>query len=206
VRRPLLRVALTGGIATGKSVCLRRFAELGAPVIDADALARDAVATGTPALAKVVERFGPSVLRTDGSLDRAALGQVVFADAGARADLERIVHPIVYDAIARWFDDRQADTAAGRVSHVAVADIPLLYETGHEPRFDRVVVAACRADQQVDRLVARDGLTEDEARQRLAAQWPIERKRAMADLVIDTSGSLADTRNNVDCVWALLTG
>jgi dephospho-CoA kinase len=206
VRRPLQRIALTGGIATGKSVCLRRLEELGAPVIDADVVARAVVAPGTPALAAIVTRFGPSMLRPDGSLDRAALGALVFADAEARADLERIVHPAVYDAIERWFDERASEAADNRGPRLAIADIPLLYETGQERRFDRVVVAACSPQEQLARLMARDRMAEDEARRRIAAQWPIDHKRARADLVIDTSGTLAETMANVDRVWQALTG
>jgi dephospho-CoA kinase len=204
VPRPLLRVALTGGIATGKSVCLRRFAELGAPVIDADVLARDVVAPGTPALAAIAARFGPAVLSADGSLDRAAMARLVFADAAARKDLEAIIHPAVYEVIDRWFEDLRNDPNDTRGSGVAIADIPLLYETGHERRFDRVVVAACSPEQQLERLMARDAMTADDARRRIASQQSIEHKRAQADLVIDTSGSLEDTIANVDRAWQWL--
>ena len=206
MRRPLQRVALTGGIATGKSVCLRRLEQLGAPVIDADVVARTVVAPGTPALAAIVARFGPSMLRPDGSLDRPALGRLVFADAEARADLERIVHPAVYDAIERWFEQRAIEAADNRGPRIAIADIPLLYETGQERRFDRVIVAACPPQVQLARLMARDRMPEDEARRRLAAQWPIDQKRARADLVIDTSGTLEETAANVERVWQAMTG
>ena len=206
MRQPFLRVALTGGIATGKSTCLHRFGALGAPVIDADVLARDAVAPGTPALAAIVARFGALLLQADGSLDRSTLGRIVFADAVARADLERIIHPAVFEGVDRWFDGRDRDAADGRGPRVAIADIPLLYETGHEARFDRVVVAACSPQQQLERLMARETLSEDDARRRIAAQWPIERKRARADHVIDTSGTPAETMANVDRVWRGLTG
>jgi dephospho-CoA kinase len=199
-------VALTGGIGSGKSTCLRRFADLGVPTIDADVLARAAVAPGTPGLQKVVERFGEGVLQPTGELDREALGRLVFADAGARHDLEAIVHPAVYRAIADWFE-RCAQGLAGpstRRPGVAVADIPLLYETGHERDVDRVVVAACRPDQQLTRLMARDGLPESEARRRIAAQIPLGLKADRADYVIDTSGSLDDTHRQVIEVWERL--
>lgn len=202
--RPLLRVALTGGIATGKSVCLRRFAELGAPVIDADVVARDVVAPGTPALAAIATRFGPAVLRADGSLDRAAMARLVFADATARRDLEAIIHPAVYEVIDRWFDDLRNHPTGVQGASVAIADIPLLYETGHERRFDRVVVAACSPEQQLERLMARDAMTADDARRRIASQQSIELKRAQADLVIDTSGSIEETVANVDRAWQWL--
>lgn len=199
------RIALTGGIATGKSACLARFAELGARTIDADTLARDAVAPGTPGLAAVVERFGPGVLRPDGSLDRPALGALVFNDAEARRDLERIVHPIVYDAIERWFGELEREAEGSGQPMVGIADIPLLYETGQAHQFDATIVAACRPDQQIERLMARDGLGRSEAEKRIAAQLPIDEKRQRADFVIDTSGSLDDTRRGVDDVWRQIT-
>ena len=195
----MLRVALTGGIATGKTYCLTRLAALGAPVIDADRLARDAVAPGTPGLSAVVARFGPEVLAAGGGLDRPRVAAIVFADPDARRDLERIVHPIVYRGIREWAD-RLA--AAGRP--LAVADVPLLYETGHDRDFDRVVVVACPPDQQVRRLAGRNRLNESEARRRLAVQWPIERKRAAADYVIDTGGAFEDTDRQVEEVWSAL--
>jgi len=181
------RVALTGGIATGKSHCLARFAALGAAVVDADRLARDAVAPGTPGLARVVERFGSGVLRADGSLDRPALGRIVFADRAARADLEAIIHPDVYRRISEWFANQPAGT------RVAIADIPLLFETGHQHDFEVVIVCACAPDEQLRRLMARDGLTEAAARERLDAQWPIDEKVARAHIVIRTDGGFVET-------------
>jgi len=195
----MLRVALTGGIATGKTYCLERFAALGAPVIDADRLARDAVAPGAPGLADVTARFGPEVVAADGTLDRARLAAIVFADRDARRDLERIIHPVVYRAISDW-----AASLASEGRPLAVADVPLLYETGHDRDFDRVVVAACTPELQVRRLAGRNGLDEPQARRRLAAQWPIDRKRAAADYVIDTGGSFAETDRQVEDVWRAL--
>jgi dephospho-CoA kinase len=194
----MLRVALTGGIATGKSYCLARFAALGAAVIDADRLARDAVAPGSSALEAVALRFGRSILLPDGSLDRAALGRIVFNDRAARADLEAIVHPEVYRGIGEWFASRPPAT------RLAIADIPLLFETGHNHDFNRVIVAACDPHQQLTRLMARDRLSEPEARARLNAQWPIEEKVARADHVIRTGGTLADTDAQVRTVYELL--
>jgi dephospho-CoA kinase len=202
VASTLLRVALTGGIATGKSYCVRRLRSLGAPVLDADVLAREAVAPGTAGLQAVAARFGPGVIRPDGSLDRAALGRIVFADPDARRDLEAIIHPEVRRATGRWFDDL---AAAGAVA-VAIADIPLLFEASREADFDRIVVVACRPEQQLQRLIARDRLSIDEARQRIAAQMPIDEKRARADDVIDTSGTEADTDRQVDDLWKRLKG
>ena len=195
----MLRAALTGGIATGKSFCLERFAALGAAVIDADVLAREAVAPGSPGLAAVAARFGPQLLRGDGSLDRAALGQIVFADRAARADLEAIVHPEVYRRIEQWFANLPPGT------RLAIADIPLLYETGHEHDFERVIVAACDPEEQVRRLMSRDGLSEEHARARLAAQWPIDEKVRRADYVIRTDGSFAETEAQVGALCATLT-
>ena len=195
----MLRVALTGGIATGKSYCLARFASFGVPVIDADQLARDAVAPGSRALDEVTARFGPAILRSDGSLDRASLGRIVFNDRAARADLEAIVHPEVYRRISEWLATLPPRT------RVAIADIPLLFETGHTHDFDRVVVVACDPREQLRRIIARDGLSERDARARLDSQWPIEEKEARADYVIKTDGSVADTDSEVRTVYELLS-
>jgi dephospho-CoA kinase len=198
-RRPL-RIALTGGISSGKSVCLATFQQLGAPVIDADQLAREAVAPGSSGLAAVLARFGPSVQRADGSLDRQALAALIFTSGrsmDARQELEEIIHPRVYAGIARWFAALRAP--------IGIADIPLLYETGRSGEFDAVVVASCRADQQLARLMARDGLSEADARARLAAQWPLADKAAHADYVIDTSGTLEQTQARTEDVWRKLS-
>jgi dephospho-CoA kinase len=197
----MVRVALTGGIATGKSFCLARFAALGVAVIDADRLARDAVVPGSTGLAAVAERFGAGVILRDGTLDRGALGRLVFADAGARADLEAIIHPRVYRAIRDWAANLPRGT------RVAMADIPLLFETGHVHDFDKVVVCACSAAEQLRRLMARDALSEQEARARLAAQWPIDEKVARADYVVRTDGTFAETDAQIRAVFdALNTG
>ena len=193
------RVALTGGIATGKSHCLQRFADLGAPVIDADRLARDAVRQGTAGWTAVRERFGAGVFRPDGEIDRPRLAAVVFADAAARRDLEAIVHPRVYEAIAGWF--RRLEVS-GRA--FGIADIPLLFETGHERDVDAVIVAACAPETQLARVMARDGLSEAEARQRLAAQLSIEEKARRADFVIETGGSFEDTGRQVREIYDAL--
>jgi dephospho-CoA kinase len=195
----MIRVGLTGGIATGKSYCLARFAALGVPVIDADLLARDAVAPGSPGLALVRARFGPAVMLADGSLDRAALAAIVFDDATARGDLESIVHPEVYRRISEWFANQPAGT------RVAVADIPLLFETGHEHDFDAIVVCACDPAEQLRRLVERDGLSDAAAQARLAAQWPIGEKIARADYVIRTDGAFESTEAQVRSVHDALS-
>jgi dephospho-CoA kinase len=185
------RAALTGGIATGKSSCLARFAAAGAAVVDADRLAREAVAPGTDGLARVVERFGAAFIQPDGSLDRPALGRLVFSDRTARADLEAIIHPEVYRRIGEWF----ANLPAG--IRVAIADIPLLFETGHQHDFEVVIVCACSPAEQLRRLTVRDGLTIEAARARLDAQWPIDEKVARAHLVIRTDSGFAETDRGV---------
>jgi dephospho-CoA kinase len=194
----LLRVALTGGIATGKSFCLAKFAALGVPVVDADVLAREVVAQGSAALAAIRVRFGDAVIASDGALDRAALGRIVFHDRAARTDLEAIVHPAVYRRIGEWFVTLPPDTRR------AIADIPLLFETGHGPDFHRVIVCACDPAEQLRRVMLRDRLSEPDARARLAAQWPIAEKVARADYVIRTDGTMADTETAVRTVFEKL--
>src|SRR5687768_6811937 len=187
----MVRAALTGGIGTGKSFCLAAFAALGAATIDADRLAREAVEPGSTGLSRVAARFGSALLRADGSLDRAALGRIVFTDRAARADLEAIIHPEVYSRIREW----SANLPAG--TRVSIADIPLLFETGQQHQFDTVIVCACEPSEQIRRIQARDRLSEAEARDRLNAQWPIEEKTARADHVIRTDGTMDDTREQV---------
>jgi dephospho-CoA kinase len=188
-------VALTGGIATGKSYVRGRFEALGVPTIDADALARQALAPGTPELAAVVARFGEDVLDPSGALDRKRLANIVFNDPDARRDLEAIVHPGVVAVTNAWFE-RLGDTVP-----FAIADIPLLYEVGRNRDFELVIVAACDSETQVRRVMHRDGVTEAEARQRLAAQLPIAEKVARADYVIDTSGTHEETAEQVRRVY-----
>lgn len=195
----VVRAALTGGIATGKSFCLDRFSALGASIVDADAIAREAVAPGTPGLARIAERFGPHVLRPDGSLDRAAMARIAFADRGARAELEAIVHPEVYRRISEWFANLPVK------SRVAIADIPLLFETGHQHEFDRVIVCACDPAEQLRRVMARDALSEADALARIGTQWPIEEKVARADYVIRTDGTHAETEAQVRRVFEALS-
>ena len=194
----MLQVALTGGIATGKSYCLGRFAALGIPTIDADRLAREAVAPGSPGLAAVAQRFGAHIVREDGTLDRAGLARIVFSDRTARADLEAIVHPDVYRRIREWFAQLPHGTT------VAMADIPLLFETGHEHDFDAVVVAACTPEEQLRRLVARDGLSETDARARLEAQSPIDEKVRRAQFVIRTDIGFPQTDEEIERIYRKL--
>jgi dephospho-CoA kinase len=192
----MLRVALTGGIASGKSYVRARLDALGLPTVDADVLAREAVLPGSPGLAAVVQRFGSQMLDAHGRLDRVRLGEAVFSDPGARRDLEAIIHPRVYAAIEVWFDALAASTGPG----LGIADIPLLFETGHEGGFDLVIVAFCSPELQVARVQARDRVSSEAARQRLAAQWPIAEKVRLADYVVRTDGTFAETDEQVERV------
>ena len=191
----LLRAALTGGIATGKSYVRVRLASHGIPTLDSDILAREAVAPGSAGLAAVAARFGDGILAADGSLDRRALGAIVFADPRARADLEAIVHPRVREATAAWLE-----RLAGAGESVAVVDIPLLYEVGRERDFDRVIVTSCPRSQQIARVVERDGLSPADAEARIDAQLGTDEKVRRADFVIDTGGTFGDTNRQVDRV------
>ena len=192
------RIAVTGGIATGKSYVARRFARAGVPLVDADVAAREVVAPGTPGLAAIVSRFGREVLQADGTLDRPRLGDIVFRDASARHDLEAIVHPAVRERIRDFFRGLPDATP------FAVADIPLLFETGREKEFDTVIVAACAPETQLARLMSRDKLARADAERRLAAQLPIADKVRRADYVIHTDGTHEQTDATVDQLIAQL--
>jgi dephospho-CoA kinase len=193
------RVALTGGIASGKSYVLQRLRERGIPCLDADELAHGVMAPGTEAASAIAARFGADILDATGAVDRGKLGAIVFADAEARRDLERIVHPAVYRAIAAGI--RAFELVDG--SRLAVVDVPLLYETGRAGDFDKVIATVCPPDVQVQRLVAR-GLSEAEAARRLAAQMPAAEKAARADYMIRTDGTFAETDAQVERVLRLL--
>ena len=197
----MLRVALTGGIATGKSYVLDRFRRRGVPCLDADALAHGVEAPGTEATLAIAAHFGSDILAADGSVDRAKLGPIVFADPAARRALEAIVHPAVYRAIAAGF--RGFEMIGG--SPFAVVDVPLLYETGADTSFDRVIVTACPEPVQLARLMER-GLSEQAARQRLAAQLPAADKAARADFVIRTDAPFEETDRQVDEIALMLAG
>jgi dephospho-CoA kinase len=195
----VLKVALTGGIATGKSYVLDQFRKRGVPCLDADELAHNVTAAGTDATAAIVARFGEDILAPDGSVNRAKLGPIVFDNPAARKDLEAIVHPAVYRALMSAV---RAFEAAGDAP-VVIADVPLLFETGAETQFDRVIVTSCAPAVQIARLLER-GLSITAARQRLAAQWPIDEKTARGDFVIRTDGTFADTDRQVDEVLTAL--
>jgi dephospho-CoA kinase len=192
----MLRVGLTGGIASGKSAVAAELAARGAIVIDADLLAREVVEPGTAGLAAVVDRFGPAVV-TNGRLDRAALAKIVFTDEAARRDLEAIVHPAVRRAAA----EREARAPADAV---VVHVIPLLVETGQQDAFDVILVVDVDREIQLDRLLERDGMTRSEAEARLAAQAAREHRLAAADVVLDNSGRLRELGKQIDRLWAQL--
>lgn len=195
------RVALTGGIATGKSHVRAEFERLGVPTIDADILAREAAAPGSPGLAAIVARFGASIVDVNGALDRRKLGAIAFSDPAARRDLEQIIHPIVRAQTDEWFAGLKTSQP------FAIADIPLLYETGRERDFDKVIVTVCEEATQLRRVMQRDSVTEAEARQRLAAQLPTSEKARRADHVINTDGSFEETNRQVRKVYdALVSG
>lgn len=198
----MFRIGLTGGIAAGKSVATVRLAELGAVVVDHDVLAREAVAPGSVGLAEIVEAFGPGILTPDGSLDRPALGALVFADAAARSRLNDIVHP----EVRRLSAEREAMAGAADPAAVVVHDIPLLVETGQAEHFHLVVVVHTPAEQRVRRLVEGRGLSEDAARARIAAQAGDDERLAAADVTLDGSGSEDDLRSQVDTLWQRVAG
>ena len=198
----MLRAGLTGGIGSGKSEVSRRLAAHGAVIIDADLAAREVVAPGTPGLARVAEAFGSGVLGPDGALDRDRLGAIVFADPASRATLNSIVHPLV----GRWMQD--AERAAVVAAHgdlIVVHDVPLLAENRRAIDFDLVIVVDVPPELQLERLVSQRGMTPGQAQARIAAQASREQRLAVADLVIDNSGSLADLDRRVAAVWADLT-
>ncbi len=195
-------IALTGGIAAGKSTIARRLSELGAVHIDADALAREAVAPGSQGLADIERRFGGDVLLPDGGLDRAALGRLVFEDARALADLNAIVHP----AVRALGAERIAAAEHEDPDAVVVYDVPLLVESGTSMDWDLVVIAEAPAEQRIERMVALRGMEPSDAEQRIANQASDAERRAVADVIIDTSGTEQHTLEQVDEFWKRLTG
>jgi dephospho-CoA kinase len=193
----VLRVGLTGGIGAGKSEVSARLAAQGAVVIDADAIAREVVEPGTEGLAEVVEAFGPEVLLPDGTLDRPRLGEIVFADPELRGKLNEIVHPRVGARMAEL--EREAGPAS-----IVVHDVPLIAESGRTDAYDLVVVVDVPPRVQLDRLVRRRGMTREQAEARMAAQAGREQRLAIADIVIDNSGSLAELDRQVGDLWSEL--
>ena len=191
----MLLVGLTGGIGSGKSTVARMLEKRGAVVFDADVLARQAVAPGTPGFDRVVERFGPNVLAPGGDLDREALASIVFADPAARRDLEAIVHPEVRRMFAEGCEEYEG---TGRV---VVFSVPLLVETGMHTAFQALLVVSTSVETQVERLMRERGLSEAAIRARIAAQLPLEAKAEVADVIIDNEGTTEELEGQVDRVW-----
>ncbi|MBC3987074.1 dephospho-CoA kinase [Streptomyces sp. AC563] len=193
----MLKLGLTGGIGAGKSEVSRLLASYGAVVIDSDKIAREVVEPGTPGLAAVVAEFGEEILDSEGRLDRPKLGSVVFADPQRLAALNAIVHPLVRDRSAELESEAGADS-------IVVHDVPLLTENGLAPLFDLVLVVDASPQTQLDRLVRLRGMTEEEARSRMAAQATREQRKAVADLIVDNDGPLEALEPQVRKVWEQL--
>jgi dephospho-CoA kinase len=196
----MLRVGLTGGIASGKTTVAELLRQRDYPVLDADALAREFLEPGQDAYKEVVAHFGQRILTPRGAVDRKRLAAIVFSDAAERAKLNQILHPRIRDVVVNWF------AALNRPGGPALAfeDAALILESGARDSLDRIVVCWCRPEQQLERLLAR-GMSEEDARMRIAAQMPIDEKRKRADEVIDCSGSIAETEKQLDAVLAKLT-
>jgi dephospho-CoA kinase len=193
----MLNVGLTGSIGVGKSFVLGVLAELGCRTIDADEIARDVVAPGTPGLNAVVKAFGNENLKADGTLDRAKLGAIVFADEAKRLKLNSILHPFIIarqDELIRLWEQETPDG-------IAVVDAALMIESGGYRRLDKLIVVHCRPEIQLQRLMSRENLTREEAEGRISAQMPQEEKKKYADFLIDTSAGFEDTRKQTEEVW-----
>ena len=193
----MLRVGLTGSIAVGKSYVSQVLAELGCHVLDADQTARAVVAPGTPGLQQIVEMFGPEVLHADGTLDRAKLGAIVFADERARARLNALLHPLIMAAQDEWLNACALADPRG----VAVIDAALLIESGGYRRFDKLIVVHCRPRVQLERLLRRERITRAAAEQRIAAQMSQAEKMRYADFLIDTSDGFERARRQTEAVY-----
>lgn len=192
-------LGITGNIASGKSAVSALFRDLGAEVLSADELAREVVAPGGAVLRQLVARFGQGILQPDGTLDRPVLGRIIFADAGARAELNRIIHPAIAElSVARL------EQLRGRGLALVVYEAPLLFEAGARSRVDRVLCVCVDPEVQLRRLMARDGIDEAAALQKMAAQMPQQEKVALSDFMIDNSGSLEQTRAQVEELFSRL--
>jgi len=196
----MLRVGLTGGIASGKSTVARIFRELGAHVLDADRIAREIVPPGSAALARIARAFGKELLRPDGTLDRAALGAIVFADARKRRVLEGILHPLILDEIDRRVDELERGDPGG----VVIVEAALILELGRQAEFDTLVVVWADEEQQRRRMIQRDSLSVEEAGRRLDAQMSLAEKRGRAQFVIDNSRDQAACRADAERVYGEL--
>ncbi|TVY06926.1 dephospho-CoA kinase [Paenibacillus cremeus] len=192
-----MNIGLTGGIACGKSTVAAMLVGRGALLVDADRIAREVVEPGSPVLAQVIERFGADLLQPDGSLHRKKLGERVFGNREALSDLEGILHPPIRATIRA----RMEEYEMLHPDKLVVVDIPLLYESKLQWMVSQVMVVYVPRSVQLERLMIRDGITEEQAEKRLQSQLPIEDKRAMADMIIDNSGTLQDTERQVDTFW-----
>jgi dephospho-CoA kinase len=189
----MLRVGLTGGIATGKTTVGQMFVELGCHLIDADRVTHELLEPGQPTHAAVVQAFGTSILASGGRIDRKTLGEIVFKDSVARARLNSLVHPAVIQRQRQWLNEMEALDPRG----IGIVDAALMIEVGTYKNYDKVIVVACPPEEQKNRLKARMGLTEEQAEARIRSQMPMEEKLKYADYVVDTSGDLAHTRHQV---------
>lgn len=196
----MLKVGLTGSIGVGKSFVTSVFAELGCRVLDADRTAREVVAAGTPGLQAVVEAFGVEILQPDGTLDRARLGALVFADEGKRLLLNSILHPFIIAAQDEQLRKWEEQDAGG----IAIVDAALMIESGGYKRFDKLIVVHCRPEIQLERLMARNAVSREEAARRIAAQMPQDEKKRYADFLIDTSFGFEDTRRKTAGIYSQL--
>jgi len=192
-----MNIGLTGGIACGKSTVAAMLVRRGAILIDADQIAREVVLPGAPALGAVAERFGESVLNEDGSLNRKALGEIVFKEEAARKDLEAILHP----RIRATMKERMEEANRLTPDKLVVVDVPLLFESKLEFMFEETLLVYIPRELQRVRLMERDGISAEQAERRLAAQMPIDDKRALADAIIDNSGTLEQTERQIDQYW-----
>jgi dephospho-CoA kinase len=193
----MLHVGLTGNIASGKSAAALMFAELGAHVIDADRVTHDLLRSGTPTYDRIVAAFGKKVLNSEGDIDRKKLGQIVFSDAEKRRNLNALIHPKVGEEILRRVFELEHAAAKG----IIIVDAALMIETGAYKKYHRLIVVHCPPSLQISRLMARDGWTEAEARARMDSQMPMEEKLKLADYAIDTSGTLKQTRDQVQEIY-----
>ncbi|MEL7563841.1 MAG: dephospho-CoA kinase [Dehalobacterium sp.] len=190
-------IGLTGGIASGKSTVASLLRELGAYIIDADRIAREVVLPGRSAYLDIVKEFGEEIFGLDGEINRPKLGEIIFRNPQARERLNEITHPRIYSEIKRQIEERSKENPRG----IIVVDIPLLIETGMTEIADEVWLAALPEKQQITRLMERNGYTEEEAKERIKSQMPLDEKRKFAHRIIDTSGLLKDTRSQVNFFW-----
>lgn len=198
VLNSMLHVGLTGNIASGKSTAARFFSELGAHLIDADRVAHALMGSGTQTHQKIVAAFGSQILNAWGEIDRKILGRIVFFDGRKRAELNSLTHPAVEAEILRRIAELEQASSPG----IIIVDAALMIEAGGHTRYDRLIVVACETSIQMSRLMHRDGLTETEARARIASQMPIEEKIKLADYIIDASGTLGEMRTRVEAIYA----